>query len=190
VSLRRAAVLAIVLGAAVPPALSAHDETIRVAVVLTPGQPRTGQPGAMRVSVVPPPGLALLDEIRGVRVTCEMTGHAMASVEATLEETTTPGVYTTANLTLTMAGPWKMTVSVRIKDEEMWAVFAVDAARASVPVDPAPKDYVLDLKDPVRANVMPPWWVLGVTLGLVAVLEATALVFKVRRQRAAAVQPY
>lgn len=187
-SLRRAAILAVVLGAAVPPALSAHDETIRVAVVLTPGQPRTGQPGAMRVSVIPPPGLALLDEIRGVRVSGEMTGHVMAPFEATLEETSTPGVYTTANLTLTMAGPWRMTVRVRIKDEEMWAVFAVDAARASVPADP-PKDYVLDLKDPVRTNVLPPWWVLGVALGLVAVAEATALVFKVRRQRAAAVQP-
>ena len=77
---RGRAIASLVIGiATVAAPLSAHDAA-KAIVELRPGTPRVGESCAVSVSVLAPPGVPLLDQIQGVRIIGEMTGHAMTPV--------------------------------------------------------------------------------------------------------------
>ncbi len=173
--------------AAIAVPVSAH-EAVKAVIVLRPGTPRVGEPCNVSVSVLVPPGLPILDQIQGVRIIGEMTGHAMTPVEVSLARAGGNAIYA-GSFALTMAGPWKMTVRVNVMKEEMWAEFPAEALRAAAPPDKGGMRHVVELRDPVRANVLSPWTVVGVSLGLVAGIEGLALFFKWRRAHATRRQP-
>ncbi len=176
---RAGAIAALVVTSALVAPLSAHDAA-KAVIELRPGTPRAGEPCAVSVSVLAPPGLPLVDQIRGVRLIGEMTGHAMTPVLATLHRAERNDIYD-GSFALTMAGPWKMTVQVEVMHEVMWAEFPVDALRAAAAADPGGLRYAVELRDPVRANVLPPWTVVGASVALVGGIEGLALFFKRRR---------
>ena len=178
--MRRArAIASLVVGIALVAPVSAHDAA-KAIIELRPGTPRAGEPCAVSVSVLAPPGLPLVDQIRAVRIVGEMTGHAMTPVLTSLHRAERNDIYD-GSFALTMAGPWKMTVQVEVMHEVMWAEFHVDALRAADAADPGGLRWVVELRDPVRANVLPPWTVVGASLAAVGGIEGLALFFKRRR---------
>jgi hypothetical protein len=177
---RAAAIAAFAAGLVAAVHLSAHDAA-KAIVVLRPGEPHVGQACAVSVSVLAPPGVPFVDQIQGVSILGEMTGHAMTPVEAPLASGERSGIYD-GSFALTMAGPWKMTLRINVMNEVMWAEFPVAARRAVDPPDTDGLRYVLELRDPVRASVFPPWAVVAVSLGLVGLIEALAVLFKRRRE--------
>jgi hypothetical protein len=168
-----------VLGA---PSPAAAHESVKAIIVMEPGVPRAGETVAVDVSVLAPPGLPLLDQIQGVRIVGQMTGHNMTPVEANLSPTAERGGYRGACV-LTMSGPWEMTIHIKVANEEMWGVFPVDAVRADQAGDPIGMRYIVEMRDPIRANILSPWLVVGLTLALVALIEASAVAFKIWRER-------
>lgn len=178
-----AAFLALIVTVA-PSVLFAHD-AVKSIVIMKPGQPRAGEACSFELSVLAPPGLPILDQIQGVRITASMSGHNMTPVEASLTQTTGPGAYA-GSMALTMGGPWELTLHIKVSNEEMWGVFPVQAVRADQTGDPVGMRYVVEMRDPVRANIFSPWVVVGWTVGLIVFCEGVAIVLTLRRRRASA----
>ena len=181
---RRGLTLALVTFAAtalVPSVASGHD-AVKALVDMTPGVPRAGETCVVEVTVLAPPGVPVLEQIQGVRIIGEMTGHSMTPVEADLARVAGRGGYA-GRLALTMGGPWQLTIRIKVANEEMWATFPVEAVRADQTGDPRRLRHIVEMRDPVRANVLPPWQVVGWTIALIVVLEGAAAGFKWRRGR-------
>ena len=176
--------VALALGAAfmAPSVASAHD-AVKAIVIMKPGVPRAGETCTVEVSVLTPPGLQLLDQIEGVRVIGEMTGHKMTPLEASLQPVPgTVGGYT-GTFALSMGGPWEMTLRIKVANEEMWGPFPVEAVRADQSGDPVGMRYIIEMRDPIRTNILSPWLVVGWTLGLIVLLEGAAMARKIRVSR-------
>ena len=185
---RRGLTLALVTFAAaalVPSVVSGHD-AVKALVDMTPGVPRAGETCVVEVTVLAPPGVPVLEQIQGVRIIGEMTGHSMTPVEADLAPVAGRGGYA-GRLALTMGGPWQLTIRIKVANEEMWATFPVEAVRADQTGDPLGLRHIVEMRDPVRANVLPPWQVVGWTIALIVVLESAAAGYKWRHRRSGSV---
>ena len=176
---RRAVLTGLALGALAAP-LSAH-ESVKAIVVLRPGMPRVGEPCAIEVSVLAPPGVPVIDQIQRVHIVGEMSGHPMRPVEADLAAGTDRGVYR-GQFALTMGGAWTVTLRITVAGEDMWATFPLEGLSPSKPGDTGGMRHVLELRDPERANLVSPWVIVASTGGLIVLLEALALLARRRRR--------
>lgn len=176
--------VALVLGAAfMAPSVASAHEAVKAIVIMKPGVPRAGETCSVEVSLLAPPGVPILDQIEGVRIIGEMTGHKMTPLEATLQPVPgTVGGYT-GSFVLSMGGPWEMTLRIKIANEEMWGPFPVEAVRADQTGDAVGVRYIIQMRDPIRSNIFSPWLVVGWTLGLIALLEGAAMARKMRLSR-------
>ncbi len=43
--------------------------------------------------------------------------------------------------------------------------------------------YIIEMRDPIRTNILSPWLVVGWTLGLIVLLEGAAMARKIRVSR-------
>jgi hypothetical protein len=168
------------------PSVASGHEAVKALVDMTPGLPRAGETCVVEVTVLAPPGVPVLEQIQGVRLTGEMTGHAMTPVEADLAPVAGRGGYT-GRVALTMGGPWQFTIRIKVANEEMWATFPVEAVRADQTGDPVGLRHIVEMRDPVRANVLPPWQVVGWTMVLIVVFESAAAGYKWRHGRSGSV---
>ena len=177
----RSAVLTLMTLLGAVQAVDAHD-SVKAIIIMRPGQPRAGETCSLDVSVLAPPGMALLDQIQGVRIVATMTAHNMTPVEAQLAQTADVGGYQ-GNVALTMGGPWQLTIRIKVANEEMTGDFPVQAVGPKDPGDPVGMRYIVEMRDPVRANLLQPWWVVGGTLGLILLIEITAILLNIGRSR-------
>ena len=181
--LARVSLLTVLTMAGAASIVTAHD-AVKAVIIIKPGQPRAGEICSLDVSVLAPPGMPVLDQIEGVRIVAEMTGHNMTPVEAKLAQSSGKGGYQ-GTIALTMGGPWQLALRIKVSNEEMWALFPVEAVRANEPGDAVGMRYVVQMRDPVRASLLPPWWVVGGTLILILLVELTAILLNMGRSRRA-----
>lgn len=166
---------------ALAPVAWAHN-ALKAVVVVMPAHPRVGEACEISLSVLAPPGVPILRQIQRVSLAGEMTGHAMAPVETVLVPSGGPGGYS-GRLAFTMAGDWRATLRVALLNEEMWATFDMEVWTAHAPPDTGSGRVVLEMRDPVRTNLLPPGWVLAGAVGLTLLAEGTAAALKLRRSR-------
>ena len=167
-----------ILGA--PDAAVAHD-AVKAIVRFSGGDARLGMPCPVEVSVLAPPGLPIVRQIRHVSIVADMTGHAMLPVEADFTPDKVAGEYS-GDIRFTMAGPWRLTVRVDLLNEQMWGTIDLPVRADSEAIDARPIRYVLELQDPIRPTVFPPGWTLGTAVALAAFLEVAAITLARRRR--------
>jgi hypothetical protein len=134
------------------------------------------------VSVLAPPGLPILGQIRRVSLSGEMTGHAMPPLEVDLAPGRDPGAYN-GQITFSMSGPWRVLLRIDLLNEQMWAAIDLPVRGDTEAVDPRPHRYVVEMQDPVRPTVFPPARTLGAAVTITVTLELIALVIARRRDR-------
>ena len=144
-----------------------------------PQIPRVDQPWHVRAEIQSAD--ALQHPSRHVRVIGEMTGHPMLPVE--VELTRVPGerdIYEGA-VAFTMPGSWRITVRVDDINDTLVGMFGLDVCDEDGATGFDELRSVVDLHQPVRPNLIPPWYVVGAVGLLVVAAEWTSMAAARRR---------
>lgn len=161
--------------------LFAHDAVTAI-VLLSSGDPRLGVPCAIKVSVLAPPGVPIVRQIRRVSISGAMTGHAMPPLEIELARGEFRDEYV-GHIAFSMAGPWRITLRIDVPSEQMWGILDVAVRGESETVDARPLRYVLEMQDPVRQTVFPPLATAETAIALTLLFELAAVGYAWRRGR-------
>lgn len=175
----RAALAAAALALAAP-RLPAHEAT-RATIVVSPQHPRVGRACRVEVTLRTVGGLAR--SAQRAWIVGEMTGHPMRPVEAELRRGA-GDVDFVGELDFTMEGPWLVTLRVQDGGSVLWAPLEWQVVGEGDDPGASRMGQLVDLREPVPANLLPPGWAAAGALGLVFAMQRGAVLLRRRRARA------
>lgn len=169
-------------GLALAASFTIAHEAMRATLVVSPQHPRVGRECRVDVTLRTASGLARF--VQRAWIVGEMTGHPMRPVVAELRRTGGEHDFT-GELAFTMAGPWRVTLHVQDGRDVLWAPLEWEVVPTDVDPGAPEMGYAVDLREPEKANVLPPAWALAGALALVAAMQGAAVLFERKRRRRA-----
>ncbi len=150
-------------------------------ITFTAGQPITGRPVEMQISLQGLGGMPATLANSMVLIEADMTAHRMTPVTATLAQDL-PDYKRGGTIAFTMPGEWRITVKVIEQNEaERVAVFPLTVLRSDAVPAANSLTIQVDLESAPNPTVFDPWNVVWAGVGLVVLLEAFAVVGYLRR---------
>jgi len=150
-------------------------------VIFTAGQPITGQPVDVTLSIQGLGGLPASLRNSRVVISADMTAHRMTPVTAELK-TELPDYKRGGRIAFTMPGDWRITVKViEASEAERVAVFPLTVLRSDAVPATTSLAIGVELNTAPRPTVFEPWNVVWATVALILLFEALAVVGYFRR---------